>query len=129
MMSTTFGDSHDIILVKSGVRFKMRIMARQGGILDRIYQCAECGEPMIKVGTVFKCMQKVEPEELVAVGFIPRRDSKGNLTFDLSAKDQLAIEATQAYNNSVEIDNAYLEKLGLNLDKIREYQLQHNLVP
>ena len=104
-------------------------MARNPGILNGIYQCAECGGPMIKVGSAFRCRQKVDAEELVAVGLIPGKDPKGNLIFDLSAKDQQAIQATQAYSNSVEIDNGYLEKLGLDLEKIRQYQIRHNLVP
>lgn len=107
----------------------MRIMARDPAIQDGILRCAECGGPMVKVGSEIRCLQKVEPEELVAVGFIPSPDPDGKLSFDLYAKDQQRIQTSQAYSSSVEIDNAYLEKLGLNLDKIRQYQLKHSRVP
>jgi hypothetical protein len=107
----------------------MRIMARDAAVQDGILQCVECGGPMVRVGTEMRCLQKVEPEELVAVGFIPAIDSSGKMTFDLYAKDQQRIQTSQAYSGSVEIDNAFLEKLGLNLDKIREFQLKHARVP
>jgi hypothetical protein len=107
----------------------MRIMARQAGVMDGLYNCTECGEPMVKVGTEFRCTKKVEPEELVAVGFIPGKDAKGSFTFVSSARDQQKLQASQASSNSVEIDNAFLEKLGLDLDKIRQYQIKHNIVP
>jgi hypothetical protein len=106
----------------------MRIMAREPAILDGIVQCPECGGPMVRVGQEMRCVQKVEPEELVAVGFVPATDANGKLTFDY-AKDQQRIQTSQAYSNSVEIDNAFLEKLGLNLEKIRQFQLKHGRVP
>ena len=107
----------------------MRIMARQAGILDGIYRCAECNGPMVKIVSQLRCIEKAEPEELVAAGLIPSKDATGKLTFDLAAEDQQSIQATQALSKSMEIDNTYLEKMGLNLDKIHEYQLKHNLVP
>jgi len=107
----------------------MRIMAREPAVQDGILQCAECGGPMVRVGKEMRCLQKVEPEELVAVGFVPAISSDGKMTFDLYAKDQQKIQTSQAYSNSVEIDNAFLEKLGLNLDTIRQYQLKHGRVP
>jgi len=107
----------------------MRIMARQAGILDGIYRCVECNGPMVKIGSELRCIEKAEPEELVAAGLIPSKDATGKLTFDLATKDQQSVQATQALSKSVEIDNAYLEKLGLNLDKIHEYQLKQSLVP
>jgi hypothetical protein len=106
----------------------MRIMARKAGVLDGIYKCVECNGPMIKIGTELRCLEKAEPEELVAAGLIPSKDASGKLGFDIIAKDQQAIQATQALSKSVEIDNAYLEKLGLNLEKIRQYQLKYDLV-
>jgi hypothetical protein len=84
---------------------------------------------MIQIAGKLRCIAEAEPEELVASGLIPIRDTSGKLTFDLTTKDQQSIQATQALSKSVEIDNALLEKLGLNLDKIREYQLKYNLVP
>jgi hypothetical protein len=104
-------------------------MAREPAVQDGILQCAECGGPMVRVGSEMRCLQKVEPEELVAVGLVPAMDSDGKMTFDLYAKDQQKIQTSQAYSNGVEIDNAFLEKLGLNLDKIRQYQLKHGRVP
>lgn len=86
---------------------------------------------MVKVGAEYKCPEKVDPEELVAVGFIPVKDASGNktFTFDLIAKDQQQIQASQAYSKAVEIDDVYLQSLGLDLEKIRQYQLKHGLVP
>jgi hypothetical protein len=107
----------------------MRIMMRNPGVLDGIITCADCGGPMIKVGIDYRCMQKTEPEELAAVGLIPSKDPAGKVYFDLSAKDQQSIQATQALSGSVEIDNAYLEKMGLNLQKVREYQIKHKVLP
>ena len=107
----------------------MRIRAREEGVMDGIYMCVECNSPMVKVAGQLRCITKVEPEELVANGLIPSKDASGNLTFDLKARDQQSIQATQASSKSVEIDNAYLEKMGLNLEKIRQYQLRDNLVP
>jgi hypothetical protein len=107
----------------------MRIRARQQGIIDGINLCAECNCPMVQIAGELRCIAEAEPEELVATGLIPTRDASGKLNFDLVAKDQQSIQATQALSKSVEIDNAYLEKLGLNLEKIREYQVKHNLMP
>ncbi len=104
-------------------------MAREAGVLDGIYRCVECNSPMIKIASELRCLEKAEPEELVASGLIPSRDTMGKVSFDIVAKDQQSIQATQALSKGIEIDNAYLEKLGLNLDKIREYQLKYNLVP
>ena len=97
--------------------------------MNGIYTCVECNCPMVKIGSELRCLVKAEPEELVAAGLIPTKDSTGKLLFDIVAKDQQLIQATQALSNSMEIDNSYLEKLGLNLDKIREFQLKYNLVP
>lgn len=109
----------------------MRIMARIPGVLNGIVRCAQCNGPMVKVGAEYKCPEKVDPEELVAVGFIPVKDASGNktFTFDLIAKDQQQIQASQAYSKAVEIDDVYLQSLGLDLEKIRQYQLKHGLVP
>ena len=104
-------------------------MARQQGVIDGINICVECNCPMVKVAGEMRCIAEAEPEELVAAGLIPTRDVSGKLSFDLVTKDQQSIQATQALSKSVEIDNVYLEKLGLNLEKIREYQVKHNLVP
>ena len=107
----------------------MRIMARQSGVLDGIYICPKCGGTMVKIVDKFRCTCDSEPEELVAAGFIPSKSAEGKLSFDLTAKDQQSVQITQALSKGVEIDNAYLEKLGLNLDKIRQYQLKYGLVP
>src|SRR5688572_11485786 len=107
----------------------MRIMARKEGVMDGIHLCAECDGPMAKIASEMRCISKAEPEELVAAGLIPSKDVTGKISFNLAAKDQQSIQATQALSKGVEIDNAYLEKLGLNLDKIRHYQLKYNLVP
>ena len=107
----------------------MRIMARQSGVLDGIYHCPKCEGRMVRIVSDFRCTCNAEPEELVAAGFIPSKDGSGKLVFDLVTKDQQSIQATQALSQSAEIDNAYLENLGLNLDKIREYQVKHGLVP
>ena len=107
----------------------MRIMARDSGVLNGIYTCPNCNCPMVKVGSELRCLQEAEPEELVATGLIPTKDSNGKLSFDIVARDQQTIQATQASSKSMEIDNAYLEKMGLNVDKIREFQLKYNLVP
>jgi hypothetical protein len=104
-------------------------MAREPGVLDGINICVECNCPMVQIAGKLRCIAEAEPEELVAAGLIPTRDASGKLTFDLTAKDQQSIQATQALSKSVEIDNAFLEKLGLSLDKIREYQVKYNLVP
>jgi hypothetical protein len=84
---------------------------------------------MVKVAKEMRCIAEAEPEELVAAGLIPSKDSTGKRTFDLTAKDQQSIQISQALSKSVEIDNIYLESLGLSLEKIRQYQLKHNLVP
>jgi hypothetical protein len=86
---------------------------------------------MVKIGSEYKCPEKVEPEELVAVGFIPIKDEAGNqkFTFDLTTKDQQQIQASQAYSKTVEIDDVFLQSLGLDLQKIRDYQSKHRLVP
>jgi len=107
----------------------MRIMARNPGVLDGIMKCTQCGGPMIKIGEDYRCMEKVEPEELVAVGFIPTKDAAGKLNFESTAADQQKVQCTQAWSRSEEIDTAALQSLGLNPDKIREYQLKHHLVP
>lgn len=107
----------------------MRIMARQPGVMDGINLCAGCNCPMVQVAGELRCIAEAEPEELVAAGLIPTRDASGKLIFDLVAKDQQSIQATQALSKSVEIDNAYLEKLGLDTEKIRQYQVKHNLLP
>ena len=60
----------------------MRIYARKAGVLDAIAKCADCGGPMVKVGIDYRCMDKVEPEELVATGFIPSKGSDGKLHFE-----------------------------------------------
>jgi hypothetical protein len=107
----------------------MRIMARQSGVLDGIYVCPKCGGTMVKIVDRFRCTCDSEPEELVAAGFIPSKNADGKLSFDLTAKDQQSIQITQALSHSEEIDNIYLENLGLNLEKIQQYQLKHGLVP
>jgi len=103
-------------------------MARNPGVLDGIMKCTECGGPMVKIGNNYRCMDKVEPEEMVAVGFVPTKDSSGKLHFESTTADQQKIQATQALSGSEEIDNGYLQNLGLNLDKIRQFQLKHNLL-
>lgn len=107
----------------------MRIMARSKGVLDGIMQCAECGGPMIKAGVEYRCLQKMPPEELVALGLIPVRNPEGKLVFNFTAKDQQRIQISQALTHAVEIDNAFLESLGLDLNKIKDYQLQHDVMP
>ena len=107
----------------------MRIMMRESGVLDGIYVCPKCGGTMVKIVHEFRCTCDTEPEALIAAGFIPTKNAEGKLSFDLTAKDQQSVQITQALSKSVEIDNAYLEKLGLNLEKIREYQLKYDLVP
>jgi hypothetical protein len=109
----------------------MKIMARAPGVLDGIMRCVECGLPLVKVGRKYRCPEKIEPEELVALGFIPTKDASGKtiFTFEEITKDQQWIQTSQAYSNSVEIDNAYLQSLGLDLEKIRQYQIKHGLVP
>lgn len=104
-------------------------MARDPGVMDGILRCSECDGPLIEVGTEFKCLQKTPAEELVAVGLIPSRTADGKLTYDFAAADQQKLQASQAYTHSTEIDNTYLEKLGLDLQKIREYQLKYHRVP
>ena len=104
-------------------------MARKQGIIDGINICAECNCPMVQVAGKMRCIAEAEPEELVATGLIPTKGADGKLTFDLVTKDQQSIQATQALSKSVEIDNVYLEKLGLNLEKIRAYQVKYNMVP
>jgi hypothetical protein len=107
----------------------MRIRARQAGVLDGLYVCPKCGGTMVKIAHQLRCTCNAEPEELVAAGLIPTRNTDGKLSFDLTAKDQQSVQGTQALSKGLEIDNAYLEKLGLNLDKIKEYQLKYGLVP
>ncbi len=107
----------------------MRIMARISGVLDGIAQCTDCSGTMVKAGIEYRCKCKMEPEELVAVGFIPSKNSEGKIVFDSTALDQQEIQATQADARSVEIDNAHLQALGLDLYKIRQYQIKHALVP
>jgi hypothetical protein len=104
-------------------------MARIPGVLDGIARCTDCDGTMVKVGTEYRCMCKMEPEELVAVGFIPSKNSEGKIVFDTTAVDQQEIQATQADTRSVEIDNTHLQSLGLDLYKIRQYQIKHSLVP
>ncbi|HSP06435.1 MAG TPA: hypothetical protein VLR94_04620 [Acidobacteriota bacterium] len=104
-------------------------MARNPGVQDGIMRCSECGGPMVKLGHEYRCIDKLEPEELVAVGFIPSKDAAGKLSYENTALDQQRIQASQAYTNSVEIDDAYLQSLGLDAAKIRQYQLKHDLVP
>ena len=104
-------------------------MARIPGVLDGIARCTECGGSMIRAGNESRCMCKMEPEELVAIGFIPSKNADGKIVFDTTAVDQQAIQATQAATRSVEIDNAHLQALGLDLYKIRQYQIKHALVP
>jgi hypothetical protein len=104
-------------------------MARNPGVLDGIMKCSECGGPMVKIGHDYRCIDKVEPEERVAVGFVPTKDSAGKLHFESTAQDQQKIQATQAWSGSEEIDSAYLQNLGLDLEKIRQFQLKHNLLP
>lgn len=107
----------------------MRIMARNPGVQDGIMRCSECGGPMVKLGREYRCMDKLEPEELVALGFIPSRDASGKLLFELAARDQQQVQASQAYTHSVEIDDAYFQALGLDAAKVRQYQQKHDLVP
>jgi hypothetical protein len=104
-------------------------MARIPGVLDGIAQCTDCGGTMIKAGVEYRCMCKMEPEELVAIGFIPCKNSEGKIVFDTTAVDQQSIQATQAATRSVEVDNSHLQALGLDLYKIRQYQIKHALVP
>ena len=107
----------------------MRIIARKPGVLDRLMTCSDCGQPMARIAAEYRCLEKVEPEELVAVGFIPGKDAGGKLTFDGIARDQQALQISQALSGCAEIDDGYLQGLGLNLEKIRSYQLKHKLVP
>ncbi len=107
----------------------MRIMARNPGMMDGILKCPECDGPLVEVGSEYRCLQKTPAEELVAVGLIPSRNVDGKLTYDLVAVDQQKLQASQAYTNGMEIDNTCLEKLGLDLQKIRDYQLKYHRVP
>jgi hypothetical protein len=107
----------------------MRIMARTPGVLDGIMTCAECGGPMVKAGHEYRCMSKMEPEELVALGFLPSKNGEGKVEFKTTALDQQSIQISQASSRSVELDNAYLQSVGLDLYKIRQYQVKHSLVP
>jgi len=107
----------------------MRIMARASGVLDGIMRCAECENPMIKAGNEYRCVNKMEPEELVAIGFIPSKNGEGKIVFNTTALDQQSIQISQASSRSVELDNAYLQSLGLDLYKIRQFQIKHSLVP
>jgi hypothetical protein len=107
----------------------MRIHARAAGVLDGLVTCSDCGGPMARVAGEYRCIEKVEPEELVAVGFVPTKEAGGKLRFEGTAKDQQSLQISQALSRSVEIDDTYLQGLGLDLDKIRSYQLKHNLVP
>jgi len=104
-------------------------MAREPGVMDGILRCSECEGPLVEVGGEYRCPQKTEAEELVAVGLIPSRTADGKLTYDLAAVDQQKLQASQAYTHSTEIDNVYLEKLGMDLQKIRNYQLKYHRVP
>ena len=104
-------------------------MQRRAAVQDGIMKCTECGGPMVLIGEDTRCMDKLEPEELVAVGFIPSKDSTGKIQYATTAVDQQRIQATQAYTSSVEIDNTSLQSLGLDLEKIKQFQLKHNLVP
>jgi len=106
----------------------MRIHARTPGALDGVMTCTDCGGSMFKVVTEYRCIEKVEPEELVAAGFIPYKDAGGKFQFE-TAKDQQSLQISQALSRSVEVDNGYLQGLGLDLEKIRAYQLKHKLVP
>jgi len=107
----------------------MRILARESGVLDGLYVCPKCGGTMVKIAHEFRCTCNAEPEELVAAGLIPTKTAEGKLSFNLIANDQQSVQATQALSKGMEIDNVCLEKLGLNLDKIRQYQLKYELVP
>lgn len=107
----------------------MRIMARNPGVLDGIMKCTQCGGPMMKIGSEYRCMDRIEPEEMIAVGFIPNKDAEGKLVFESTSPDQQKLQCTQAWSQSEEIDNAAFQGLGLDLDKIRQYQLKHRLVP
>lgn len=107
----------------------MKIVARNPGVLDGIMQCTECGGPMIKVGKEYRCLEKVEPEELVAVGLIPSKAPDGKIAFDLAALDQQKVQISQALTHTMDIDDSYIQSLGLNLDKIRQHQLKYGLVP
>lgn len=84
---------------------------------------------MVKAGHEFRCMSKMEPEELVALGFIPSKNGEGNVEFKTTALDQQSIQISQASSRSVELDNAFLQSVGLDLYKIRQYQVKHSLVP
>lgn len=107
----------------------MKLVARDGGVLDGIMRCPECGGPMVKVGREYRCLEKAEPEELVAVGLIPSKDSEGKINFDLVAPDQQRIQISQASSHTVQVDDTYLQSLGLNLEKIQQYQAKHGFVP
>lgn len=109
--------------------FAMRIMARDSGVQDGIMRCSDCGGPMVKLVRDYRCIDKLEPEELVAAGFIPSKDASGKLVYETPALDQQRVQASQAYTHSVEIDDAYLASLGLDAEKIRKYQQKHGLVP
>lgn len=104
-------------------------MTRDAGVLDGIMRCPECGGPMVKVGREYRCLDKAEPEELVAVGLIPSKDSEGKIKFDFTAPDQQRLQISQALSHTVQVDDSYLQSLGLNLEKIQQYQAKHNLVP
>lgn len=84
---------------------------------------------MIKAGNEYRCVNKMEPEELVAIGFIPSKNGEGKIVFNTTALDQQSIQISQASSRSVELDNAYLQSLGLDLYKIRQFQIKHSLVP
>lgn len=84
---------------------------------------------MVKAGHEFRCMSKIEPEELVALGFIPSKNGEGKVEFKTTALDQQSIQISQALSRSVELDNAFLQSVGLDLYKIRQYQVKHSLVP
>lgn len=84
---------------------------------------------MVKIGRQYRCIEKMEPEELVAVGFIPSKDTSGKLQFETSALDQQKVQASQAYTRSVEVDNSYLQSLGLDLEKIKQFQVKHEMLP
>jgi hypothetical protein len=104
-------------------------MARVPGVLDGITKCTDCGGSMVKAGVEYRCMCKMEPEELVAVGFIPCKNAEGKIVFDSTALDQTAIWASQSVARFVDIDNTHLQSLGLDLYKIRQYQIKHSLLP
>jgi hypothetical protein len=107
----------------------MRIIARSDGVQDGIMRCAECGGPLIKAGDEYRCLQKMPPEELVALGILPSKNSEGKIDFNFTTKDQQRIQISQALSNTVEVDEAFLVSMGLDLQKIKEFQIKHGVLP